>query len=214
MSLLRPLSLRATPARSTRAWCAAALAGFASLLLALLLSTWSATSAWACSCVRQDLDEQVARNDAIFRGVVERVRVPTGNQMAGNVLTVRPTQVWKGEATERLEVIDGYGKGGGACGQDFQVGADVLFMVQRSAEGWQGGLCSGTESYSAARAADITALLGAGTEVSITPLPPVAPGSPGLGGMTRTAVVVGVAVVVLVVGGAVVALLTRNHHRS
>lgn len=115
MSLLRPHSLRATPARSTRGWCAAALAGFASLLLALLLSTW------------------------------------------------------------------------------------------------QSSLCSGTQSYSAPRAADITALLGGGTQVSITPLPP---GSSGLGGMTRTAVVVGLAVVVLVVGGAVVALRTRNRRRS
>ncbi|WP_022909969.1 hypothetical protein [Aestuariimicrobium kwangyangense] len=173
MSLRRPISWGPTPARSARAWFAAAVAGLVPLLVAVLLSTWSATTAWACSCVEEDLNHQVTRADAIFRGVVERVRVPTGNQMAGNVLTVRPTQVWKGEARGRLEVIDGYGQGGGACGQDFAVGADVLFMVQRTGEGWQGGLCSGTGSHSASRASDITELLGAGTEISITPLPPL-----------------------------------------
>ncbi|CAI9408308.1 hypothetical protein [Aestuariimicrobium sp. T2.26MG-19.2B] len=207
MSLRRPISWGPTPARSARAWFAAAVAGLVPLLVAVLLSTWSATTAWACSCVEEDLNHQVTRADAIFRGVVERVRVPTGNQMAGNVLTVRPTQVWKGEARGRLEVIDGYGQGGGACGQDFAVGADVLFMVQRTGEGWQGGLCSGTASHSASRASDITELLGAGTEISITPLPPAA---------SETLVWPGIVGGVLAFGcvTVVIAIVRRRHRRA
>ena len=179
-------------------------------MLALLLSSLSATAAWACSCAYEGLDEQLPASEAVFRGVVERVRAPKGQQMAGNVLTVRPTHVWKGDAGERLEVIDGYGQGGAACGQDFEVGADVLFLVRRTDAGWQSGLCSGTERYSAPRASDIAALLGAGTEVSVTPLPPLA----ASGAHSRVLWWVGGALAVVCVGAAILVWRHRRVKRS
>jgi hypothetical protein len=123
----------------------------------VLLSLAFAADAYACSCLRVNLERDLPRADAAMIGTVLERRTSERSR----VYLLRLEQVYKGELENRVEVVTA--RGGAACGLELAVGQRVGLLLERDGELWRSGLCSQVDP------AEFLAL----TNVSDNTLPPI-----------------------------------------
>jgi len=101
---------------------------FLFLLVALLVSAVHA-DAYACSCMRQTLEEGAAQAQAIFEGQVTRIGPNTATSFRGVEVEMAVKRAWKGIETNRVTVITA--SNSAACGYGFMDGITYLVYAYR-----------------------------------------------------------------------------------
>jgi hypothetical protein len=123
----------------------------------VLLSLAFAADAYACSCLRVNLERDLPKADAAMIGTVLERRTSETSR----VYLFRLEQVYKGQLENRVEVVTA--RDGAACGLELAVGQRVGLLLQRDGDLWRSGLCSQVDP------AEFLAL----TNVSDNTLPPI-----------------------------------------
>lgn len=115
-------------------------------------------TAWACSCVSLEPQDNFAAASLVAEGrVVQVFRHPRlycflrrllidDDTECGARATVRLGRVWKGAAAERITVVTSLPDG--ACGVDFERGRSYLLFLDRSEAGgeeYSTSICAGTQ---------------------------------------------------------------------
>lgn len=132
--------------------------------LGLVLTTGAPASA-ACTCKQGQLEQQVNRADAIFRGTVDAVQP----QDDGFVYHITASRAYQGTPERSTQVVSLGGRN--ACGLgELAVGTEYVFFATGTAAPYDADSCGGTSVANPTRIGKVEQLLGAG--VSVEPPPP------------------------------------------
>lgn len=140
----------------------------AAMLLACLglVVTASAPASAACTCKQGELEQQVSRADAVFRGTVDVV-TPQGDGFAYDVTASR---AYQGTPERSTQVVSEGGRS--ACGLgELAVGTEYVFLATGTEAPYDADSCGGTSVANPTKIGKIEALLGAGTSVEPPPPP-------------------------------------------
>ena len=142
----------------------------AAMLLACLglVLTTSAPASAACTCKQGELEQQVNRADAIFRGTVDVVTP----QSDGFIYDITASRAYLGTPERSTQVVSLGGRN--ACGLgELAVGTEYVFFATGTAAPYDADSCGGTSVANPTKIGKVENLLGEGTSVEPPP-PPVA----------------------------------------
>jgi hypothetical protein len=120
------------------------------VMLALSTVLLAPAPAFACSCAGQTPAEYVDGTDVVVSGRVLDHREARWRPWGGTPSTylVAAETVWRGEVTERFEVVGGVS--GDTCAMEgIEVDRRYVFFLHRKGDELHGSLCGGTGNVSA-----------------------------------------------------------------
>ncbi len=118
------------------------------IIIAVLVSAaGSAGYAVACSCAQtQTVEAAKQAHDAIFKGVVEKIKKPGFTSMVSSgdytTTTFKVHEVWKGKVTSEITVYSALSTE--SCGFEFREGESYIVYAQQTDKGLVVTLCSRT----------------------------------------------------------------------